>query len=268
MEHAKAFTLVELLVVVTIVVVLLALLAPALDRAVEQALRAKCGATLHPWGISLPQYVLDHKGRLPASPNTPYPVPNFPYVREVPGQPWLALDTMNPYFQSTKDFVSTLWYCPANSNPFLKTYNDERAKNAVAADPVEDAQFRNHFFPEYAYFARVDLFEPGRASRPEDLCGRGLEPGKLLMADQLYRWAFNNGWSFNHSEIGPAYHGNSPPFLGPPPVTGTNQLFGDGSVAWKNASEFDREKLDNKSYDDGEGWVEPGGRAEGDVNFY
>lgn len=42
----KAFTLIELLVVVTIIVVLLALLMPAMDKAVEQALMAKCGAQL------------------------------------------------------------------------------------------------------------------------------------------------------------------------------------------------------------------------------
>ena len=43
----RAFTLIELLVVVTIVVVLLALLAPALDKAMEQAQRAVCGANLN-----------------------------------------------------------------------------------------------------------------------------------------------------------------------------------------------------------------------------
>ncbi len=47
----RAFTLVELLVVVTIIVILLALLVPALDRAIYQAELAVCAAQLR--GVSL-----------------------------------------------------------------------------------------------------------------------------------------------------------------------------------------------------------------------
>ena len=44
MPRSAAFTVVELLVVVTIIVVLMALLAPAIDGAMEAASRARCGA--------------------------------------------------------------------------------------------------------------------------------------------------------------------------------------------------------------------------------
>jgi len=60
----SGFTLIELLVVVTLIVVLLALLAPALDKAVESAVRVKCAANLHTWSLGVPQYTLDNKRRL------------------------------------------------------------------------------------------------------------------------------------------------------------------------------------------------------------
>jgi prepilin-type N-terminal cleavage/methylation domain-containing protein len=59
-----AFTLVELLVVITIIVVLLAMLAPALDKAIEAAGRAVCAANLHHWGAAHGLYYMDNKRKL------------------------------------------------------------------------------------------------------------------------------------------------------------------------------------------------------------
>ena len=64
-DPATAFTLVELLVVVTIVVVLLAMLAPALDRAVYQAELAVCGARLHGIGAAVTLYAMDQRRQYP-----------------------------------------------------------------------------------------------------------------------------------------------------------------------------------------------------------
>jgi len=63
--RGSAFTLIELLVVVTIIVVLLALLAPALDRAVEAADRAKCLANQRTIVQACHQYAMDYRRRLP-----------------------------------------------------------------------------------------------------------------------------------------------------------------------------------------------------------
>ena len=61
----RAFTLVELLVVITIIIVLLALLIPALDQAVYQAELAACGANQSAIGDAVFSYALDHKRRYP-----------------------------------------------------------------------------------------------------------------------------------------------------------------------------------------------------------
>lgn len=60
----RAFTLVELLVVVTIIVILLALLAPAMDTAMELTRRTICASRLDAFGHTHVQYALDNRRRL------------------------------------------------------------------------------------------------------------------------------------------------------------------------------------------------------------
>ncbi len=57
------FTLVELLVVITIIVILLALLAPAMDRAMELAERTQCATNLHALYGGVAVYAMAAKGR-------------------------------------------------------------------------------------------------------------------------------------------------------------------------------------------------------------
>jgi prepilin-type N-terminal cleavage/methylation domain-containing protein len=66
MSKRKAFTLVELLVVIGIIAVLIAILLPALSKAKEQANRVKCAANLKQFGIAFQLYTTDNKGRFPA----------------------------------------------------------------------------------------------------------------------------------------------------------------------------------------------------------
>ena len=66
MPMSRAFTLVELLVVVTIIVILLALLTPALDKAVVQAQLAVCGARQKAMGNIFITYATESKQMLPS----------------------------------------------------------------------------------------------------------------------------------------------------------------------------------------------------------
>ena len=63
--HKRAFTLIEVLVVVAIIALLISILAPALRRAREQAKLVACCANLRSQGVVLQQYTSDHGGRFP-----------------------------------------------------------------------------------------------------------------------------------------------------------------------------------------------------------
>lgn len=60
--HERAFTLVELLVVVAVIAVLAALLLPALANAKRQAQAVKCSSNLRQLGLAAQMYFDDHEG--------------------------------------------------------------------------------------------------------------------------------------------------------------------------------------------------------------
>jgi prepilin-type N-terminal cleavage/methylation domain-containing protein len=64
-NHNRAFTLVELLVVIGIITVLIALLLPVLNSARERARRIMCASNLRQIGIALHIYANDNKGMYP-----------------------------------------------------------------------------------------------------------------------------------------------------------------------------------------------------------
>jgi prepilin-type N-terminal cleavage/methylation domain-containing protein/prepilin-type processing-associated H-X9-DG protein len=64
-QTGRAFTLVELLVVIAIIAILAALLLPALSRAKEAARATACLSNLRQVGIALQIYMSDNNNRLP-----------------------------------------------------------------------------------------------------------------------------------------------------------------------------------------------------------
>jgi len=77
-----------------------------------------------------------------------------------------------------------------------------------------------------------------------------LSSNRVLMSDTLSYWSGfepSSGWYYNHGKTTPAL-----PWIGvggddggiPDEMAGVNQLFGDGSVHWKNAGEFPAETMD------------------------
>ncbi len=64
-RQKRAFTLVELLVVIGIIAVLISLLLPSLASARRSAVRIKCAANLHMLGLAMQLHAANHHGYFP-----------------------------------------------------------------------------------------------------------------------------------------------------------------------------------------------------------
>lgn len=118
----RAFTLVELLVVIGIIAVLISILLPALNRARDSANLTKCRANLNQMGVALRMYANDNRDHFPnpescGDPAGEYsyafrrgvnePDPTNPAVVETLGLPNLLFRLK--YLPSTR-----IWVCPSN----------------------------------------------------------------------------------------------------------------------------------------------------------
>lgn len=74
-SHQRAFSLVELLVVIAVIAVLAALLLPAVVRAKERARQTACWSNLSQINLAFHAYADDHSDALPVLPD-PNPYPN------------------------------------------------------------------------------------------------------------------------------------------------------------------------------------------------
>lgn len=100
--RSRAFTLVELLVVVAIVAVLAAMLLPALQKAKEKARQGVCISNLRQMGMAVLLYVDESAGHLPFCDNWPSATENY-------AGPWPLL-LWPVYLQDAKVFV-----CPSKA---------------------------------------------------------------------------------------------------------------------------------------------------------
>ncbi len=174
MRNGRKFTLIEMLVVVAIIGILAAMLAPALQKALESARTIQCINNLKQLGIILHQYANDYQGLLPHS---SYPAPNDKRELQwsgvlrnyIPGEDKSGYWSSELYQCPTANIVASNWdsghYYPfhrnyAANNLVLTHANDEACMN-VASVPhssqvamLVDAPFCGD--PAYGCWYRIE----------------------------------------------------------------------------------------------------------------
>lgn len=119
----KAFTLIEILVVIAIISVLAAILFPVFARARENARRASCQSNLRQLALGFMQYMQDYDERTPLRHGA---APSLVTAQT----PYGWADSLQPYLKSTQIFK-----CPSESG-------------AVSDDPRE-VGYTHYLFLQY-----------------------------------------------------------------------------------------------------------------------
>jgi prepilin-type N-terminal cleavage/methylation domain-containing protein/prepilin-type processing-associated H-X9-DG protein len=126
LTRRAAFTLVELLIVISIIAILAAILFPVFARARENARRASCQSNLKQIGLAAMQYTRDYDDCLPPAVFVPGMNPATPATRTY-------IDLLQPYVKNLQIFV-----CPSLSRPAFDATNDpaDTSKLLAGSGPI------------------------------------------------------------------------------------------------------------------------------------
>jgi prepilin-type N-terminal cleavage/methylation domain-containing protein/prepilin-type processing-associated H-X9-DG protein len=220
MSRRRAFTLVELLVVIAIIAVLIALLLPALKSAKERANRIKCASNLHQIGIALHMYAQENMGIYP---RTDYSRPDrWPVVWLGPGPSncvTAGLYLLVRRHMATRD----LFLCPSVVNPpvtWPNPYPMDQISDFGWERPWGNTLHYSYANPYPGIAATQVEYRPMPGHLPADFA---------VVADRNDSpRVFYTTPSFSHADI---LRANSSNHAG----RGQNVLYNDGHVAWADS---------------------------------
>lgn len=217
-RKGKAFTLVELLVVVAIIALLVSILLPSLGSARQMTLCVLCAGNLRQIDVAMNMYLNDHNDVYPCAED---PVSTDPFYWLWMGRGWRGL--VEPYFGTkVSESNPSVLFCPA----------DKAAKDKYEATSYAYSMSFYHS-PEQidAMNTAADTYSNPQPSVAQQSCDVARPSGKIIIGE----WTSNHrpihddkGWWCREGE--------------------RNYLFADGQVRYLKATEI-RDARD--------GWPDP-----------
>jgi prepilin-type N-terminal cleavage/methylation domain-containing protein len=224
-RKTKAFTLVELLVVISIIALLLSVLMPALGKARKQARKIVCGSNFHQVGIVYHLYAVDNRSWLPrADTQQPGAVSIGSPVAAV--IPYMMHKNTWEYLVKQYNTKYKFWSCPS----LLK---DGKLGFLVGAKLKNDVPMYWGSAPNQQVYTGManlvgmtNMQQCTPAAVPDSALRITDSSSKLLAADLNNRW--NKKWSDPASVI--SHLGKSNSGISIP--DGSNRLKADCSTEW------------------------------------
>lgn len=217
MDRVRAFTLVELLVVIGIIALLVSILLPALNGARQQALNVQCLSNLRQCGQYLYVYANQNHGDFPMM-----------YIPE------------SQAFPRNKALTTTGQAVMTTINGFKFAYPDVKAQLAMIANPHSDPYktpfdpggLKVFYCPAYWFYSDID--QASRSHDPKDFMkDRNTDP----VTGVISYWYFGNPDPFY-----PQHHYNAgyDPSSGAPNSTGSglDYMFWDTNHSGDNRDEY------------------------------
>jgi prepilin-type N-terminal cleavage/methylation domain-containing protein/prepilin-type processing-associated H-X9-DG protein len=148
MKLSRAFTLIELLLVIAIIAILAAMLLPALSKAKETAKAATCKNNLRQWGLATQLYATDHQDYLPTDGSASGSSTAAGWYVDLPKQLSLPIYAEMPWRTNANiDPGKSVWICPSNirrsnGNNLFHYYLNDHVNGTGAGNQVRLSSVR------------------------------------------------------------------------------------------------------------------------------
>lgn len=210
----KAFTLIEILVVVAIIALLAAILFPVFSRARENGRRASCQSNLKQIALGIAQYTQDYDERFPMV---------FGTGSAIPG-PYGWADAVQPYIKSLQ-----IYQCPSDSR--APTSNP-----SIGDSPDDEAGYIDYFY-NWAMQSREGTFTSSGACYLPVVWKDSITLSELERASQtvlVMDGVSGSAWNGTQGSTDPgmAYLSRAQGSAVRRHLGGSNVAFADGHVKW------------------------------------